>query len=203
MINTWINAFLKPKETFAAEKSNATLGKGLVNYLIGGLITGLISFIVLTLGGAALAGAAGAAVGGVVGVIAIFTTAIMTIVVSLIFVGIIFIVAKILGANGSYTQLYYLISLVAVPLAILTILSFVPVAGWILNLLVGLYSLYLWVVALQESQGLSTGRAVAAILIPIIVIGIIVAILAVLLGAAILGGLLTGLPGTTGQFGLV
>ena len=30
IINTWINAVIKPKETFAVEKANATIEKALI-----------------------------------------------------------------------------------------------------------------------------------------------------------------------------
>lgn len=189
MINTWINAVTKPKETFAAEKANASIGTGAIYYLIGGLISGVIFFIINMIFSTATGGATVAAVAGVTGIIGIIITPILTVIASFIIVGIYFILAKIFGGTGSYSSLFYLMSLYAVPLSIF---SQIPILG----LLVGLYALYLDFLVIKESQQLSTGKAIAVILIPIIII----AILVIILGVAILS-LYTSMP-KTGFFGL-
>jgi len=197
MINTWVNTITKPKETFAAEKGNASMGKAAVNYIIAGVISGVIAFLATLIGLSQTGSATTTAIGAGLGALGIIVSPIVTLIGAFIGVGIIWIFAKILGGKGTYTQLFFLVSLFAIPMAVIGLVIVIPAVGSILGLLVGLYTLYLWVIAVQSSQELSTGRAVAAVLIPIILIGIIIAILAVI-GLMALGTAMGGLPGLTG-----
>ena len=197
MINTWVNTITKPKETFAAEKGNASMGKAAVNYIIAGVISGVIAFLATLIGLSQTGSATTTAIGAGLGALGIIVSPIVTLIGAFIGVGIIWIFAKILGGKGTYTQLFFLVSLFAIPMAVIGLVIVIPAVGSILGLLVGLYTLYLWVMAVQSSQELSTGRAVAAVLIPIILIGIIIAILAVI-GLMALGTAMGGLPGYTG-----
>ena len=197
MINTWVNTITKPKETFAAEKGNASMGKAAVNYIIAGVISGVIAFLATLIGLSQTGSATTTAIGAGLGALGIIVSPIVTLIGAFIGVGIIWIFAKILGGKGTYTQLFFLVSLFAIPMAVIGLVIVIPAVGSILGLLVGLYTLYLWVIAVQSSQELSTGRAVAAVLIPVILIAIIIAILAVI-GLMALGTAMGGLPGYTG-----
>jgi len=188
MINSWINALTKPKETFVAEKANASIGKGVINFLIAGVITGIMTFVI-----GLVFSMLGSIPVDITSVFSVVLTPIGTIFWAFVGLGISFIIAKILGGQGSFTSLFYLVSLYAVPIALL---SWIPV----LNILVILYSLYLFFLALKESLTLSTGKAIAVILIPIVLLGILAVILVVLVGAAIFSMFSSIAP--TGAFGL-
>jgi len=192
MINTWINAFMKPTETLTSEKGNASFGKGLVNYVVAGLLAGIVTYVVTAAG----FGAAGA-FGGVVATLAspfmIVTSIIGAIIGSIIGGAIIWVIAKVLGGTGSFTQQYFLASLYA-PVAAL--LSSIPLVG----LLVGLYSIYLLYKTMMIAHGLSSGRAIAVIVILVVVIFILVMIFAAML-LALLAAAGLGALGTMGSGG--
>ncbi|MDO8624584.1 MAG: YIP1 family protein [Candidatus Diapherotrites archaeon] len=200
MIDVWMNALLKPKETFASEKSKADLGKGIINFVIAGLISGVIGFVATTFALGGSNGATGAVMGAAVGALGIVVSPIVMVIGSLIGAGVVYLFAKLLGGKGTYTQLFYLTSLYAVPIAVLGIIGIIPIIG-LIGILVMLYTVYLEILAIAESQGLSLGRAFLSILIPVVIISIIVAILVVVVGVAILGALGPQLQ-QTGLFGL-
>ncbi|MCR4334911.1 MAG: YIP1 family protein, partial [archaeon] len=190
MIDLWIKAITKPQETFNAEKKNANLGIGIVNYAIAGLISGILAFLLFGIIGAIFGGSLEAVAPGV---LSIATTPIFQVIGALIIAGLFFIVAKVLGGKGSFSQIFYLASLYAVPIALV---SWIPFVGW----LASIYALYLLYLVIKISQGLSTGRAILTILIPIVILFIIATILAVIVGVAVLSAF-GSLP-TTGLFGL-
>ena len=160
----WIDSLTKPKETFAAQKGKGTWTNAVINYVIAGLLAGIIS-AVLTLG---------------IGFLAIVTTPIAYVVGSLIGVGILFVLAKLLGAKGDYLNLFYLLSLYAVPMAVLMM---IPIVG----ILAGLYSLYLLYWVLTQGMEMTSGRAIALIVILIIVALVLAFIIAAAVIAALLG----------------
>ena len=114
---------------------------------------------------------------------------IVTIVTYVIAIGVFFVIAKLLGGKGSFTSLFYLSSLYAVPIALI---SWIPYLG-ILAILYWYYLLYLTV---KESQELSGGKAAGAILIPLI----LAALLGLIIGIAAISFLVNATP--TGAFGL-
>ena len=191
-VKVWIDAFVKPAATFKAQKSKASLKAGLMNYGIAGLISGIITAVIILAGlsalvstgftlpsmeGVGVTGAVGAVIGGIIAAL----------IGSLIITAILWVVARILGGKGTYTQQYYLVSLYAVPVAILSIIPLV-------NILVILYGLYLLTVALREAHGYGTGKAVITWLILLV----IVVIIALVIGAAILGSFLAGFSSSAG-----
>jgi hypothetical protein len=88
------------------------------------------------------------------------------------FVGaaIIHIVAMLLGGKGDYSATYKALAYAATPSLL---------AGWIpfLGILAGLYSFYLAIVGISKLHEVSMGKAVAIILIPVVVFAIIAAII--------------------------
>tara|TARA_Y100000310_G_scaffold345709_1_gene468634 strand:+ start:38180 stop:38752 length:573 start_codon:yes stop_codon:yes gene_type:complete len=190
MIDLWIKAITKPQETFTAQKNNANLGTGIVNYAIAGLISGILSFLLFGIIGAALGGGLESVAPGVLSIV---TTPVFQVIGALIAAALFFIIAKVLGGNGSYTQIFYLASLYAVPVALV---SWIPLVGF----LVSLYALYLFYLVIKISQGLSTGRAILTILIPFGILVILGIILVAVIGAAVFSAF-GGLP-TTGYLGL-
>lgn len=135
-----------------------------------------------------LAGVAAAI--GQLNLLGIILLPIMTIIGSFIGVGILHVVALIFGGKAAYMELYravataYVVNWVAV----------IPMLGpMILAPLAGLWSLVVSVVVIKNVYKLSTGKAVAVVLIPVVVIAILVMILATFLAATFLGGMMGGM----------
>jgi len=182
----WVDAFLKPKETFQKEKANASIKEGALNILTASfIISVLLSIVVLILGSITpLPGFqtfAGLGVTGLIIMIFLFFI-IGELVGSFINVGIIWLTALLLGGKGSFAQQYYLSSLFTAPLLVLLIINIIPLIGWLLMLIALLYSIYLLYLVVKEVHGLSTGKTVLSILL----IPIILLILLVLVFGAIL-----------------
>ncbi|MFQ5405531.1 MAG: YIP1 family protein [Candidatus Micrarchaeia archaeon] len=183
-IELWKSALLKPKETFAKEKANASLTEGVKQIAVaaaaGGLVVGLIILVISLLGGPAglVAGLIGV-VGGVAGAV------IFAVIFSLIGNGITWIIAKVLGGAGSFSTQYYVAALYTAPVILANIaLGIIPVIGSLVGLLVGLYSIYLSVLMVKEVHQMSTLKAAVVVLLPAITLGILVVLgLVTLLGA--------------------
>lgn len=163
---TWLDALIYPKETFRAEKERASLGEAIKNVgvagLIGGVIRGLFVGLEVAFGGVTFL-----IIALILGIIIL---PIVCIIVFLLCSLIYFIFANILGSKGNFTTQTYLISLFTAPLIILSLLEFIPSVGWVLGILIILYSLYPLTIALRESHGFSTARAILAWLIPWLII---------------------------------
>jgi len=185
----WVDAFLKPKETFQKEKANASIKEGALNILTASFIISVLLSIVVAILGSVGASFMGLSTvegfgGGVVGLIIIIFILFVVgeLVGSFISVGIIWLTALLLGGKGSFTQQYYLSSLFTAPLLVLLIINIIPLIGGLLTLIAALYSIYLLYLVVKEVHGLSTGKTVLSILL----IPIILLILLVLVFGAIL-----------------
>src|SRR5690242_7543192 len=89
--------------------------------------------------------------------------------------GILFVSAKIFGGSGSFLQQAYSFMLFYVPINGLgAVLGLVPVLGGFAGFLLGIYSIVLAVFAMMASQRLSGGRAVAAVLLPAVIVALLV-----------------------------
>ena len=174
---TWLDALIYPKETFRAEKERASLGDAIKNVGLAGLICGVIFGLLFGLFG-------GLSFGDITFLIIALMLSIIVfpivIIISLLFESLIFfILAKILGGGGDFSTQTYLISLFTAPLVIISLVQFIPVIGWILGILIMLYSLYPLTIALRESHGFSIARAILTWLIPYIVLILILILLIV------------------------
>ena len=85
--------------------------------------------------------------------------------------------ARALGGNGSFRGLLSAQLEAILPFSILTLVYFVPYIGFALGVVAGLASLSVWIVVfkyLRLVYGLSVKRALAAILVPAVLLGIII-----------------------------
>ena len=192
---TWMKAVTRPNEQTFAELAASASGKATTAYLwlfIGSLVNFfLVSFVQggsmrqafqqLGLGdqvpapgfGATLISSiCGAPIGAVIGV-AVF--AVMVAVVQWI--------AKMMGGRGSYEQLLYVFAAVLTPFyfvsAVLSLLGAIPFVGLCFGLVslgLGLYVLYLEVLAVKAVNQFGWGQAAGALLLPLVVIGCCIAV---------------------------
>jgi len=113
--------------------------------------------------------------------------------------GLVYLGARVFGGSGDFTPQAYLVSLFAVPLGVLSgVLGLIPCAGPLISLGLSIYGIVLNVQVVKVVHNLTTGRAVAAVLVPAILIGLavgcLVAGILVLLAPAI-GNIFQSLPG--------
>ena len=82
-------------------------------------------------------------------------------------VAILFVVAKLFGGTGTFLEQSYAMALFYVPIqAVIAILGLVPFFGGLATFVLGIYEIVLAVFAIAASQRLSTGRSVAVVLLP-------------------------------------
>ncbi len=183
----WQAVLLKPNDVLAKEaKAKVTLMDGLIGYVIAGIIGGLISVISLTLFSSA-ALKSSPLLGAMSNPLLLLAFGlVMGIISSFIMAGLVHLVSKMLGGKGAFTSLYYLLSVIAVPIAVLNVVSIIPLLGSIISLVVGLYSLYLWVVAVSKLYGMSMMRSAGAVIISVVVLLGVVFLVSMVLAAGLI-----------------
>jgi hypothetical protein len=206
-IQTWINVLTHPsEETFVQErqKPNANLTTALIWIVIAAVISAVFGFIAARSMFAAQSPMmlqmfdqmdlppeartqmaelfSSGLMTGIMGGASVFSI-IWVPIGFLISVGIYYIIARILGGTGDYGRYAYLIAVFQAPLTILlAVIGWVPFLGGCLGLISAIYSLVLTFYATKVEHNLTSGRAIAVIVIPIV----IVIALVVCFGAAIL-----------------
>ncbi|MFH1750651.1 MAG: Yip1 family protein [Candidatus Micrarchaeota archaeon] len=188
LFQIWKFVLTNPKETFTAEKKNASFPNAIKHVAISGAIAGLFfTVMVVILGAVAISilpkgtnnlsfSALGLA--GVFLLIlypllfSLFATAL-----SLVINAINFVLGKILGGKGSFSEQYYLYAIFTSPLLLINFLVLmIPIAGFFLIWLSGLftvaYGVYLLYLSLKEAHQIPELNAVAitlfSLLIPIV-----------------------------------
>lgn len=201
---TWINAYFRPAAAIKA--SPASLGAAVKNLAFAGFLAGVVSGIAalvsMSIGGAAAGSAARGALGGMMGgsvgfaggIVALVVMAIvfpvLYVICGLVGSAVYFVVAKILGGKGSYTLQTNIFALVMCGAALLglpfQLLGAIPMVGGIFSLatmVISLYALYSYYRAIKGVHQLSQMRAIAVLVLPMIVLGVLAV---VLLGAMVL-----------------
>ena len=202
---TWISAYFRPAA--AIKSTPASLGAAAKNLAIAGFLVGLVSgiaaLVAMSIGGAvagsAVRGGTGSLIGGGIGFAGgVIALVLMMVLAPIIYViagfagsGVYFIIAKILGGKGSYTSQTHAFALVLAGATLLTLpfqlLGIIPFIGGIFSLatmVVGLFALYSYYRTIKEVHQLSSSRALAVVLLPVI---IAVVLLVALMGIALLG----------------
>ena len=108
---------------------------------------------------------------------------------------ILFVLAKLFGGEGNFETHTYLLATIFMPLSIITsAIGIVPVLGGCLALVISIYQLVLNYFAIKVAHNLSSGSAIAVVLIPIVVIlGCIICF-----GFAFAGIIIAALAGSSG-----
>ena len=195
IFQTWVNVLTHPNEqTFESEKAspNATLQTALIWIVGAAVITAILGvFQSLIFRGtamtgmqqimnmadlppdvaaqmnAAISGGAFAAMTGAGGFLGIILTPIFF----LIGVGIFHLISKLLGGQGQFEKYAYLIATFQAPISIVSaLLAFVPVLGGCVGALISIYSLVLAYFATKVNYGLTSGKALIVVLVPLILL---------------------------------
>jgi hypothetical protein len=165
-------------------KSKAELVQPIILMAIVGSVVMAISMFVqglFTLN--IMAAASGLVVGAILG-------AIIVPIAALVFQGIVYLVAKVLGGKGTFTQQFYLVTIATAMGSLLVgVLGMIPCLGALISIVGGLYLLYVQVVVMRDLHQVSTLKALVAILTPLVIL----ALLAFLLFAALMISMLAAL----------
>lgn len=214
LIETWIAAVTKPNEgTFAqiVAQPGATAGKAFLWVFLASILTSFASLIVQAVspGGQmdmfreflppelARELPVGMAPAGWVGFGTVIcgapVGAIFTVLFFAIGVALVQWVAKLFGGTGSFDKLAYAFSAITVPVsvvsAVLAIIGIIPFVGILTGLIsfgLGIYVIVLQVLAVKAVNKLDTGKAVGAVLLPVLVF-ILIICCCVVLSLALLG----------------
>jgi len=183
MIEVWQGVLTKPKETFASEKPRASLGEGIKHYVVASLIGWFIAWVFITFLAPVVYPQAAALQALLkafsdISLLALPFNLILGTIVYLAVVGLMHVIAKVLGGTGSYEQMFYLMAITGAALTvvgaflrvILAVLVQLGPAVFIISLLFGLYALYVLVQAIKVAHSFSALRALAVVLLPAIII---------------------------------
>ncbi len=190
-LQTWINALTRPGEaTFAEEqtKPQANFTTAIIWMVITGVVTGIMSWLSFTMlwgsGGGMLAiidqmnlppeaaaelrqmfssGMMSAVAGGA-GFSAIISTPLFFFIGAAIF----YLIGRVLGGSGDLGRYSYLLATFQAPIGILgALMGLVPVIGACIYFILWIYSWVLTYFATKVGLNLSSGKAIAVILIPL------------------------------------
>ena len=207
-IATWQRVLTQPGEpVFEQEKlnPNGTLQTALIWMVVAGVIAAIFGVISAAVGAssaaamisqmglppevqAQMAPMLSMATGG-----AGFGAILMVPIGFLIGTFIIHLIAKMLGGQGEYSTYAYLVSTYQAPLTIASsIISIIPFLGGCIAFLIVIYTYVESYFAVKVNYGLSSGRAVAAILIPLAILVVLVAC-----GAIVFAGVIATIVGNS------
>ncbi len=194
-LKTWMYAYFHPMDAFGENKKEAELMPIAVHLALIGVLAWVASFLASLLSGNLLV--------AMVSLIGIILTPIMMILGGFIGSLIIYVIAKILGGKGGFMDQTLALTLVMggyVTLAFpFNVLGGIPFLGWIFGLvvmLIGLYNIYNEYLVVKGVHQLSTGRAVAVVLIPIIIVVVLAFVFAAAAALAFLS--MAGAAGAVG-----
>ena len=187
-VSVWRDAITKPSDQTFARISQSPRAKAttallwiflgsLVQFFLASLVQGRIMRQMMqnsdlgangfpAAGGGLIAAICGAPIGAVIAVI-----------VFAIVVGVVQLIARMFGGQGTFDQLSYAIAAIVAPFylvsGVLTLLSAIPFAGFcfgILGLFAGIYVLVLEVMAVKGVNQFGWGQAIASLLVPVIAV---------------------------------
>ncbi|MFH1257441.1 MAG: YIP1 family protein [Candidatus Micrarchaeota archaeon] len=154
ILNLWKEALLNPKETFARQKRNSSIGKALKHLAIALIIAAILLFLFSMFFLPIMPGISTFANPILLPFIALFFI--------LLFEGAIWFISRGLGGRANFGQQFYLSALFLAPL---WIIGMVP----LINLLAFLYAIYLFWVLICDVHGLDGTRAGIALAVPVVI----------------------------------
>ncbi len=192
---TWLKALTRPNEQNFAEmalSAGASPNKAYLWVFLTNLVNMLVAFALQGVNMRQLrqflppeAGQYFSQPAGGVGLIGVLCGAPVSAALSVLFfalgVALIQWIAKMLGGQGNYSKLVYVMGAIAAPVAllsaVLTLLSAIPFIGILFSLVsmvVGLYALFLNIVAVKGVNQFGWGQAAGAVLLPAVVVFLLV-----------------------------
>ncbi|MCB0063927.1 MAG: YIP1 family protein [Caldilineaceae bacterium] len=193
MIETWSKVLIHPgEETFVEERTRpqATIGTALLWIVIAAVVTGILGWLQVRM---VFSGNQFAAMieqmdlppeataqmnamieSGMLGTIAGgsgVASIIITPIFFLIGTGILQLIARMFGGSGEFGRFAYLLAAIQAPISILNaVLGFVPFVGGCVAFALWIYSVVLTFFAIKAEHGLSDGRAIGTLLVPLVLV---------------------------------
>jgi len=169
---------MQPTETFQKYKGEE-LGPALTYYVILVIIFALLTGILALAGISGMFGGLGGLAAGFVGVIVMIIVLIILMLIAA-FIDAIFyhLGAKVVGGQKPYNETLKALLYASTPGLLLGWIPIIQIIGYI-------WSLVLLIIGIREMQEISTGRAIAAIIVGIIIVVIIAVIIGLIVGVAI------------------
>ncbi len=196
-LSLWQDVLLSPStDTFAKYLGEADLGRAVLWLLASSAIGGLLQMLSMAMGsGRTLLQVlpselqrelprAGASFLGPL-LCGLPTGIVVTLLLAFIVVGLIHLVAKLLGGDGSFTETFFLTAAASAPIALVSgaiallsgLLGYIPFLGAIFGMLfglvglaVGIYNLVLSAMAVAAAHRFSLGKGFVAVLLPFVVV---------------------------------
>jgi len=199
LIQTWLSFFGMTEDLFLAEQEKANTEDTLLSVLVYTIATVVISMVtgffqfqqITTLMGEELP-QLGFSLGTIFFIILIGTV-IMSPIMFYMSVGLQFLGARIFGGSGDFKSHAYLMALILVPTTVLgglvSLLALIPVIGFIAGLAgfgLSIYTIILTVRLVKVAHNLPTGKAVAGIIIPPIVLSAIGGCILMTIGSSLI-----------------
>jgi len=199
LIQTWLSFFGMTENLFLAEQEKANTEDTLLSVLVYTIATVVISMVtgffqfqqITTLMGEELP-QLGFSLGTIFFIILIGTV-IMSPISFYLSVGLQFLGARIFGGSGDFKSHAYLMALILVPTTILgglvSLFALIPVIGFIAGLAgfgLSIYTIILTVRLVKVAHNLPTGKAVAGIIIPPIVLSAIGGCILMTIGSSLI-----------------
>lgn len=201
-VKMWIDALWPDKLDKILEQKSGTLMDGIKNVVLSSLVPAICMVILFTLIGmfigvifGILSGivspSAGLAAGGItiggyilMGVVIAVITVIFAPITFLIGTGVHWALARALGGKGNYSDQGYYASMITAAINVLTpilmILGMIPCFGYIVQLIVSIYPIFLFYKVIKKVHGLDDIRSAAVVILPVVV-GIVLVVILYLL----------------------
>jgi len=184
-IDYMYGTLVNPKKTLALLAARQNFGMGLCAFLIVNLFSSLATLMGEDLGQLAEGIDLGAALPAI-----FLITFIITVIMWLVGLGVLHLLAELLGGAGSIKSLIATQGFAQLPAIFVVPFAFISifVGDWLTitaSLLLGIWSLILSVFAVKFSYSLSTGRSILAVILPGVIGIVLVIIIAILIVAAI------------------
>ena len=197
-----INVVLKPSLT-AEQKKNISLAEAFkyfavamgINAVILAIAAFLKALLGIVLGKSSVLGIILQPIGAVLGVVLV---AIGVLILIAIFMAVVWVVLKLLGGKGNFSTTYAYTLFAVAPFLIISqvfnaialLFSVIPLLGTLVGMIVGLVGLvveiYCWfyvvVRGLQHIHEVSFARALAAVVLPIVVVLVLVVLIGLIVG---------------------
>jgi len=199
LIQTWLSFFGMTEDLFLAEEEKANTEDTLLSVLVYTIATVVISIVtgffqfqqIMTLMGEELP-QLGFSLGTIFFIILIGTV-ILSPISFYLSVGLQFLGARIFGGSGNFKSHAYLMALILVPTTVLgglvSLLALIPVIGFIAGLAgfaLSIYTIILTVRLVKVAHNLPTGKAIAGIIIPPIILSAIAGCILMAVGSSLI-----------------
>lgn len=189
---TFKRVILEPSQYFEEEKRNDGFGYPLKFAVTSIIITGVISATQISALGMASMGMSEAS--GITGASTFFLAGIILIaapilgILGLLITSAIYhLFVYLLGGREGYRKTLAALEYGTAVSPINSLFSFIPILGSLISLILGIYTLYIEIRAIENFQKMSTGRAALALLLPVGIF-VVVMIALFILFVAILAG---------------